>query len=716
MILLRVKYVHRRVILCSLSWFFLFFATPLVAQIDNEEDNDLSSKLTNNFIPQYYEYASTDTMRRSSIRFENFVGKKLIFFDDFSDNRHTWPHWSSLGDSSLKECLGIDRNYACPGETGAMTDAYTNMQDGKKVVACFTPDQMFKYTSKVKLSKNFVVTLNPVSIKRIEKLPSSYYEGFCEHTTRVHRSFDEKDFIIETTIDQAAGNWGMVFGDLDSERPYYYFKILTDNTWAFYAVYPNNKSKPIELESGAMPISYQSLRKVKLVLTDNGQGGFKVDFWMNDDSRAGSANVTRMPLKALDIGYRLDHNSIDGNNIVIARDISVYEIPVETYLRDNVKVSGAWSGVLLRNKEVVYNVKLYMDEDHSGYVTGRIVLHHSKFSDVKITKKFKARRDRNVINYEEVSGTFQGVSNSVLLHSMLQKGHMELLNPDSIIMDACLASNLHKWGEFDSRINVHSNKIHLVRVQRKEIVGPTYDKVNVYKKIQIKNLIFLPNTVKLSTDDATTQSIDNLARELQRYFAENPHQMLLIHGHSDVGHTQVLSLMRAISIKSELKTRGVKVDILPIGHGHSHRLTAIKGDPDNRRVEVQIVEFDSCSMIEESLHMKALTEAKLIDNLPDEFILGAQFSQSPDAKVQIILEPKGKNDPLIWDLENTAGGERQSLKIVKRYKIEEDAIILEITLDGVRVLSHSITAYSSFSIKVSSGELVLDNLTIFGPQ
>lgn len=716
MIVLRVKYVQRRVAVCLLSLFLLAIAMPAMAQVESEENNDLSSRLTNNFIPSYYEYKSADTIRRPSIRFENFLGKKLIFFDDFSDNRHTWPHWSSLGDSALKECLGIDRNYACPGETGAMTDAYTNMQDGKKVVACFTPDQMFKYTNRVKLSKNFVVTFNPVSIKRVEKLPSSYYEGYCEHTTRIHRSFEEKDFIIETNIDQAAGHWGMIFGDLDSEKPYYYFKILTDDTWAFYAVYPNNRAKPIELESGAMPVSYQSLRKVKMELKDNGQGGFKVEFWMNDDLRAGAANVTRMPLKSLDIGYRLDHNSIDGNNIVIARDLSVYEIPIETYLRDNIKVTGAWVGTLTRNNDVVYNVKLFMDEDQSGYVSGRIVLNHSKFSDIKITKKFKARRDKNNINFEETSGTFKGVSNGVLLHSMLLKGNIELINPDSLVMDACLTSNLHKWGEFDSRINVHSGKINLGRVKRQELAGPKYDGVNIDRLIRIKNLIFLPNSVELSADDATRKSIDNLARELQRYFAEYPDQMLLIHGHSDVGYGQTLSLMRAISIKSELETRGVKVDMLPIGHGHSDRQTAIKGDPENRRVEVQIVKFDACKMVEESLHITSPTEVKLLDNLPDEFILGAQFIQSPDADVQVILEPKGKNDPLVWKIDNTAGGERQHLKIVKRYKAKEDDIMLEVYLDGVRLLSHSITAYSAFSVKVNSGEFVLDNLTIFGPE
>ena len=702
-------------LLCA-ALLLVLVPTSLQAQEVLEEDESLSSKLTNNFVPAYYEYSSKDTIRRPSIRFENFVGKKLIFFDDFADNRHTWPHWSSLGDSALKECLGIDRNYACPGETGAMTDAYTNMKDGKKVVACFTPDQLFKYDPAVKLGKNFVVTTNPLSIKKVDKIPSKYYEGFCEHTTRIHRSFDEKDFIIETTIDQSVGHWGMVFGNFDSERPYYYFKILSDNTWAFYAVYPNNRSKPVELESGYMPVSYQSLRKLKIILKDNRQGGFKVEFWMNDDARAGSANVTRMPLKSLDVGYRLDHNSIDGNNIVIARDISIYEMPVETYLRDNVKVSGAWTGKLVKNKDSIYDVKMHMTQDQSGYVTGRITLSHSKFKDVVITKRFNARRDKNVINFEEVSGTFRGVSSNVLLHSMLLKGNMELLNPDSIVMNACLASNLHKWGEFDSRINVHSDKIYLSRVNKIEDAGPQYGAVNEEVLIQIKDLIFIPNSTTLSADKATTQSLDNLARELQRYFAENPDHMLLIHGHSDKGPDQVLSILRATSIQSELQLRGVKADILPIGHGHSSRRTPIKGDPDNRRVEVQIVQYDSCKMVDESLLIRASTTVKLIHHLPDEFILGVQLRQDPGAKAYIVLEPKGKNEPLVWEIPNIAGGERQNIKILKRYRIEEDAIILELWLDGTRYLQDTVTAYSSFSIRVTSGEVLLDHIKIFGPE
>ncbi|MGB0430312.1 MAG: hypothetical protein ACPGLV_07545, partial [Bacteroidia bacterium] len=354
------------------------------AQDEPVLDEGLSSKFTDNFTPEYREYGGSDTTRAISVKFDQFKGRKLVFYDNFIDNRHTWPYWSSLGDSLLQECIGIDNNYICR-DKAPMADAYTNIQDGKKVVACFTPDQMFKYTTQLKVSKNYVVTFNPLSIKQIDKLPSTYYEGYCEHTTRVHRRFDNENFGIETQIAQAAGNWGVVFGNFDSDKPYYFFQVETDNRWSFFAIYPNNKSNPRKLESGFLPVSYLSVNKVNINLKSNGQGGFKVEFWVND-ARAGQANVTRMPMSKLDIGYRLDHNSIDGNNIVIAKDFSVFEMPIETYLEDNIRVTGTWKGVLKRSGENLYNVSAYLNEDHSGFITGRFVYQHAKFTDIRITK------------------------------------------------------------------------------------------------------------------------------------------------------------------------------------------------------------------------------------------------------------------------------------------------------------------------------------------
>lgn len=712
-----IPYLHGIKISLLTGWVVFMCLGQLKAQDSETSPADgLSSKFTNNFSPNYKEYESDDTTRTPSVKFKGFEGKKLIFYDDFRDNRNTWPHWSSSGDSILRECIGLDGKYICKGEIGHLADSYTNMEEGKKLVACFTPDIMFKYSSNIRLTKNVVVTFNPLSIKKVEKLPSTYYEGYAEHTTRIHRSFDQKDFVIETNVDQAAGSWGIIFGDFDSDRPYYYFKLQTDNTWAFYAVYPNSKAEPIELETGYMPISYLSLKKVGIHLRANGQGGFKVEFWIND-ARGGAANVTRMPMRALDIGYRLDHNSIDGNNILILRDLSVYEMAVETYLEDNLKVTGAWIGYLKRGKETIYNVRLKFSEDYSGNISGRIHLQHSKFQDIKVTKKFRASREKNIINFEDISGSVSGIKNKVLKHSILTKGSMELLGPDSIVMNACLASNLHKYGEYDSRLNVHSDQIYLRRVKKTETPRvATHDSINTNRLIEIKDIYFLPNSPELSKNASTKQSLDNLARELQRYLANNDNKLLVIHGHTDIGWDQVLSLIRAHSIEGELQKRGVKADIFCIGHGNSMRVSAIRGDSRNRRVELEVLSLDSCEVINESLYLRGGTEADLIKGLPDEYVINAQFRLKAGGKYTAVMKSRLRGEPLVWDIPDIAGGERQSLKVVKRYRAKEDAIMLEFWLDGVNVLKQNITSYSTFGLYVDHGELILDNLVISGPE
>lgn len=676
----------------------------------------LSSKLTSSFKPAYKEYSSDDTTRTISVKFDQFEGRKLIFYDDFVDNRHTWPYWSSLGDTMIQECIGINNNFICR-DKAAMADAYTNLQDGKKVVACFTPDQMFKYTSQLKLTKNYVVTFNPLSIKQVDKLPSTYYEGFCEHTTRIHRSFDETNFGIETRIAQAVGNWGIIFGDFDSDKPYYYFQTKTDNSWSFYAVYPNNNEKIVELESGFLPVSYFSLEKVNINLKANGQGGFKVEFWIND-ARAGQANVTRMPMQNLDIGYRLDHNSIDGNNIILANDLSVYELPVETYLEDNLRLTGTWKGVLMQGKDEIYDVNAVFEEDHSGFITGRFMLRHAKFNDIVVTKKIRAQRSKNIINFEETSGTIKGITNKVLLHSSLLKGNMELYGPDSLIISACLASNLHRYGEFDKRFNLHTDKLYLSRKEKTTFSSKNsaYDSINVNRTIEIKNLYFIPNSQEIEEADETKASLDNLARELQRYLASHKNKLLIIHGHIDLGGDEVLSVVRAQTIEAELIARGVDGDILCLGHGSSQRKSAVRGSEINRRVEIEMMQCDSCNVQDGTLYLGAGTKIDLLKSLPDEFRLNAQFKLNPKGKYFVVMEPKAGNERLRWEIPNISGGAMQSLRVKKRFNLEEERLMLEFFLDDVNVLTQSITGYESFGFEIKEGVLELENLNILGPD
>ncbi|MGB0430210.1 MAG: OmpA family protein, partial [Bacteroidia bacterium] len=314
--------------------------------------------------------------------------------------------------------------------------------------------------------------------------------------------------------------------------------------------------------------------------------------------------------------------------------------------------------------------------------------------------------------------TFKGFQNKVLLHSMLQKGSMELYGPDSLIINSCLATNLHRYGEFDTRINVHSDQINLSRTNKTEATVriSEYDSMNVDKLIEIKNLYFKPDLDEIEQSEETKVSLDNLARELQRYFAKYDNRLLLIHGHIDIGGEEILSIFRAEAIQSELEKRGITGDIFCIGHGSSQRKSAIRGDEKNRRVEIELMHCDSCYYDKNVLHFGEGTKVDLIKDLPDEYILNAQFTLSPGADVYVIMQPGAGMEQLKWQIPNISGGEMQALRVKKRYKSEEDAIMLEFYLDDVRVLTLSLTGYESFGFNVKSGTFKLINLNILGPD
>ena len=54
---------------------------------------------------------------------------------------------------------------------------------------------------------------------------------------------------------------------------------------------------------------------------------------------------------------------MDGNYIILANDLSVYELPVKTYLEDNLRLTGTWKGVLMQGKDEIYDVNAVFEED-----------------------------------------------------------------------------------------------------------------------------------------------------------------------------------------------------------------------------------------------------------------------------------------------------------------------------------------------------------------
>lgn len=704
--------------LCAVILLLIFVNQGVIAQDIPEQG--ISSRLTKNFVPTYKEYTFEDSTRSRSVNFSRFEDKKLIFFDNFLDNRHIWTHWTSTGDSILRECIGFKGNYICRGDQNHLVDAFTNMSEGKKVLYSFTPDERTKYSNnlKVPLAKDYVITFNPLSIRQVSKLPGTYYESYNEHTTRIQNKFSDKNFVIETNVETAIGSWGVVFGDRLSERPYYYFVIRPDQAWAFCAVYLQNKAKPVELESGTLSIPSAAVRNVKLQLKDNFAGGFEIEFKIND-SFVGRSNITRLPLNSMDIGYRMDHNSIDGNNVLVIKDLSIYEDPVKTYLEEGVTLNGLWKGGLYSNGEKLYDVSIDFSESSDGTLSGRFNYRHVRFEDIRMTKTIRGLRMKNFANFEEITASERGVNNPVMRYSLLGMGNLELLDPDSIRLETYVTNNLHLYGNFDKALTFWSDDIRLGRVNKTtNLRRPEYD--NIFEQgnavIEIENIYFLPNKPDIAEDQSTRQSLDYLARTLQRYLAKYPDRIVLIRGHNDISRRQVLSLMRAFTIKSELIKRGVEGNLFPIGHGHSQRVTGVRGDPRNRRVEIEILDIDSSEYENENLRLKESASAYFINKLPDTYVINTDFSLNPGGEYYILLKNQATNDVFRWEVPNTAGGERQNLRIVRNYRIKEDAIVLEFWLDKVNVLTQSIHNYDSFGFEVKSGTMQIDNINIFAPE
>ena len=686
----------------------------LYAQVDDNED--ISADLTKSFKPTYLEFNASDSARNPSVNLYDYRDRKLVFYDNFDDNRHVWPYWTSGSDSIMRTCIGFADRKISRGKKGEFVNGFTNMEQGKKVLFAFTPEENLKYSNNVPvpLVKNYVITFNPLSIKQVSKLPSPYYEGYNEHTVRIHNDFNKKDFFIESNIEQAVGTWGMLFGNTTNMQPYYYFKINADNTYDLFAIYPQRKSDLVPLAAGNLNMPYTDLKNLVIQFKHMAKGGYRLEFFANNTA-IGTAAITTMYLSSLDIGYRLDHNSIDGNNILIVDDLAVYEKAVKTYTPKDFTVNGKWHGGLYRNNKQIYKVTLDLNEQKEGKIKGLITFRHVKYNDVAVTKKFVALRDKNIINFEDIEYAQNGISNDVVLFSLLQKGNFEVLNPDSMVMQSFAANNLDKFGDFDPDFDVNSNTIYLSRFNRTVEEKNDFDELFAASEnytIEIENIYFHADEAKILENERTTQSLDQLARSLQKYLARNPSSFIIIHGHTDIGAEQILSLTRAFTIKTELMKRGVTADIFCVGHGSSHRLSERRGDAKNRRVELELKQIEHASYHDESIVLNNNASVFFINDLPiSNYAIQSEFKLSPGKQYVIF---KNLSDGLFkWEIPNTAGGAQQSLRILRRTKKETGEKVLEFWLDEVNVLTQSIHDYKSFGFMVDEGSMDIANINIF---
>lgn len=702
----RAKILFRRIV----SVMSILFV-PFMIFGQEETTESIGPQLTKTFEPTYQEFTPEDSVRQLAVKLGSMKGRKLIFYDDFSDNRNCWSYYSSFDDSLLQECNGFAGAKICRSNTGSYIDAYTNMEGSKKVLFAFTPDIKYSNNVPVPLARNYVVTFNPLSVKQVSKLPSFYYEGFCEHTIRVQNSMVNKSLIIETNIEKAIGSWGLVFGNKMSTDATYFFNLKPDNTFELQAIYPGNRSEPVSLMKGTLETRFENINKVAIHITRSSKAFYTLGLMVNDE-QVGQMNISRLQLGSLDVGYRLEHNSIGGNNILIAYDIGVYEKVSPTYLSKSVNFSGEWKGVLMRNKKKLYDVDLSLTENSGGSIFGNIRFVHHKFKSTVITKEFKAHRHEHIINFEDREKSVSGIYNDVVDYSILQMGNMEVITPDSMVMQAFATNNLHLFGEFDPEFDIHSNRIYLSRVEKtltKSKISISPENENPTVEVTI---LFEPGGHKISNDKNNTENLDALARGLHQYLAQNPGKVILIHGHTDIGIQQLMSLIRAEKVRSELIKRGIPSTIFCIGHGSSARGYEW-GDARNRRVEVELLNIDSAKFHKDNIVMSEKTSAYFINSMPEEFDLVADFKQLSGKHAILLKNSSGGVFRQV--IPNSQGGERQSLRITKRQDPEE-GLIIELNLDDVRILRQTASNYQSFGFEAISGNIEIENINIFTPQ
>jgi len=112
-------------------------------------------------------------------------------------------------------------------------------------------------------------------------------------------------------------------------------------------------------------------------------------------------------------------------------------------------------------------------------------------------------------------------------------------------------------------------------------------------KIVLDQIRFEPNSIYISgMDEGTRKYLDEVSEQVKEEMAKSEQSVVLIHGHSDRGPDQVLSMMRAFSVQSQLNERGIK-NVFGIGHGSSSRVSDEKGNVLNRRVELEVIQTDT---------------------------------------------------------------------------------------------------------------------------
>lgn len=693
----------------------LFLGLGLIATAQESEEGkeEINSELTKSFIPTYREYSPQDTARISNVKLPMTEGRKLIFYDNFTDNRHIWSHYQAIDDTLMQICTGFEKTKVCRTKPNSLIDAYTNMENGKKVIFGFTPDVRLRYSNNIPipLAKNYVVTFNPLSIKQVKKLPSFYYESFNEHTVRIQNSLADKDITIETHVEQAIGRWGLIFGNKLSKDATYYFKLNPDNTYDLEAIYSGNRAKPIGLMHGNLPMNFDAVRKVAIRLESTSKTMYRVRLMANDQE-VGRMNISKLELRSMDVGYRIHHSSIEGNNVLVVKDIGVYEHVKPNYLGSKIDFSGAWKGALIRNKKKLYDIHLEIEEHGNGSINGIITFTHHKFKSTVVTKRFTAKRFKHIINFEDKWMSGDGIYSDVVRFSLMQMGHFEIINPDSMIMQSFATNNLHLYGEFDPEFDIHSNRIYLGRVEKTISDNPIVIDLDNENPIVEVIILFEPDSWKISDYKDNTENLDALARSLHRYLAEHPEKVILIHGHTDKGVEQIYSLIRSYNVRNELLKRGIPEVIFCIGHGHSQRISE-KKDARNRRVEVELLDIDSAIFKEDKLIMSSPSEASFIKPLPEEFEIQADFRQTAGTHKIVLKNSAGGK--LKWTIPNIAGGERQSLRIIKK-EDPEDGMMIEFWLDKVRLERRTAADYVSFGMESDQGEIQIENINIFAPK
>lgn len=222
------------------------------------------------------------------------------------------------------------------------------------------------------------------------------------------------------------------------------------------------------------------------------------------------------------------------------------------------------------------------------------------------------------------------------------------------------------------------------------------------QKWVLDKVLFPPNSPVLVPTESSEKQLDSMAN-LIKQLADKKQKGFILRGNSDIGVDQGISLARALSVKKALLERGVNEPILCIGLGISQRASTRRGDPKNRRIELETTDAQ-LSYSDEKIY---LDKGKLMINSGFKHFDACTFGyEAAQTQAQLLLRnAKGKITNSIQL--PTASGKH----LIKGI---EESNKLTFYADGAVLGTFNITETDELLLETSKGQLAINYVLVVG--